>query len=215
MSRVYSNVIKCLSLCLLIVAVGCNDPNKKKDEDQQGASEARIKQLEAELNQAALDRAAAEDRALALKAENDKLRSQQAGPSQAGAQEGWSSVPGGAMISIEGTVLFDSGKAAIKSSGQKTLDKIAREIKEKFSDCDIYVYGHTDREPIRKSKWADNEELSCQRALSVLRHLRKLGVSQEICAGGWGEQRPAAGNDSSKSRQSNRRVQIFAMQKKG
>ncbi|MHC4442110.1 MAG: OmpA/MotB family protein [Planctomycetota bacterium] len=209
MSRIYYNLIKVLSLSLLVMAVGCTEPEAGMDVDPQAD---RIQQLEAELNQAALDRAAAEDRILALNAENEKLRDQLADSSKA-APEGWQSVPGGEMITIEGTVLFDSGKAVIKSSGKKTLDNVAGAINEKFSGYDIYVFGHTDNEPIRKSKWTDNEELSCQRALSVLRYLRKSGVSQEMCAGGWGEQRPVADNTSAKARQSNRRVQIFAMQK--
>ena len=108
-----------------------------------------------------------------------------------------------------------SSSSSLKSSGRRTLDKVASAINEKFPDYDIYVFGHTDNQPIRKSKWADNDELSCQRALSVVRYLRKTGVSPDMCAGGWGEHRPVADNNSAKARQSNRRVQIFAMKKTG
>ena len=36
-------------------------------------------------------------------------------------------------------------------------------INEQYGDHDIYVFGHTDDMPIRKSGWKDNYELSAQR----------------------------------------------------
>ena len=73
MSYIRLNLIKTLSICLLLIAVGCNDQNKKmSDQDQQAGTAERIKELEAQLDQAARDRAAAEDEILALRAEKDK-----------------------------------------------------------------------------------------------------------------------------------------------
>jgi len=214
MSHIGQNLIKLLALLLLIVAVGCNDPCEGMVEaDQLTSAESRIAQLEAELDQAARDRAAAEDAILALKSEKDGLAQKLAGLEKADPGDGWKSVPGGAMITIEGTVLFDSGKAKLKSSAQGTLQQIAGAIREKFTGHDIYVFGHTDNDPIKVSGWKDNEELSCQRALSVVRHLRGLGLDQDMCAGGWGEQRPVSGDKSAK--RANRRVEIFAMNKIG
>ncbi|UCD29696.1 MAG: OmpA family protein [Planctomycetota bacterium] len=214
MSRTRPIVTKLLMLCLLVVAVGCNEQNQPISEVDQGPTlEERIAQLEAELDQAARDRAAAEDQLLALRAERDRLQEQLDKMAKSAPAEGWDAVPGGAMTSIEGTVLFDSGKAKIKSSGQKTLDQIASVINQKFADHDIYIFGHTDNEPIKVSGWKDNDELSCQRALSVARHLRSLGVATDMCAAGWGEQRPVADNSATKTRSFNRRVEIFAMKR--
>jgi len=214
MSRLISNLTLLLSLTLLIAAVGCEDPNAALgDQDQAAANAAdRIAELEEHLNQADRDLAAERERNLAMQNQIDRLNDKLA---QGGAADGWSTIPGGAMISIEGTMLFDSGEAALKSGARGTLGGIAQTLRDKYPNHDIYVFGHTDNEPIRVSGWKDNYELSCQRALSVLRHLRSEGVSQDIAACGWGEDRPMADNTTSSAKQANRRVEIFAMARKG
>jgi len=217
MSRHFQNVVTVLCLFLLAVAVGCNDQNKNladQDQDAQSAAD-RIAELESQLDQSARDLAAAQDEVLALRTERDSLKDQLAKAGQGATADGWKSVPGGAMISISGKMLFDSGKATLKSSAKKLLDQIAGTIRQNYPNHDIYIFGHTDNEPIRVSGWKDNDELSCQRALSVLRYLRGLGVSQSLCACGWGEQRPVDQSDSAAGRQKNRRVEIFAMQQTG
>ena len=115
------------------------------------------------------------------------------------------------MTSIEGTVLFDSGKAHLKSGARSTLGKVVDAVKSQFADHEIYVFGHTDATPIKQSGWEDNYELSCQRALTVVRFLRSQGVTAPMAACGWGKQRPISGNDTAQARQANRRVEIFAM----
>ena len=124
---------------------------------------------------------------------------------------GWNTVPGGAMTSIEGTILFDSGKATLKTSARGTLESVVRVITAKYPDYDVYVFGHTDDTPIRKSGWKDNYELSAQRALSVVRMLRELGVENKLAAAGWGEQLPVQTGHTANARQRNRRVEIYAM----
>lgn len=210
MSRLISNLSLLLSLTLLIAAVGCEDPNAGLGVQDQAALDAadRIAELEGHLNQADRDLAAERERNLALQNQINQLNDKLA---KGGAAEGWTTIPGGAMISIEGTVLFDSGKAALKSGARGTLGGIAQTIMDRYADHDVYVFGHTDNEPIKVSGWKDNYELSCQRALSVLRHLRSTGVSQDIAACGWGEDRPVADNTTSAAKQANRRVEIFAM----
>ncbi len=213
MSRLTRSTPPLLLLSLLIGLVGCQDPNKDMAGDDQAAQSAadRIRDLEDLLDQAEQDRMTAEDQALALRTERDRLKAELAARGTSEPAAGWESVPGGAMISIEGTVLFGSGKAVIKPTGKQTLDEVARAINEQFPGHDVYVFGHTDNEPIRVSGWKDNYELSCQRALSVLRHLKGKGVMQYVAACGWGEDRPVADNASGQARQANRRVEIFAM----
>jgi flagellar motor protein MotB len=124
---------------------------------------------------------------------------------------GWQNVPGGAMTSIEGTVLFDSGKAVFKPGAKETLDQVARVITEKYPDYDIYVVGNTDNVPIQYSPWKDNLELSVQRALTVTRYLRGALRADNVAAAGWGAARPVADNNTAQGRQENRRVEIYAM----
>lgn len=213
MSLAARNLIKLLSVGLLIVSFGCQDPNANMNDMGQNTPNAaeRIQELENLLAQAESDRAVAQEQALALRTELDDLKGQLSNRSEAGPAPGWGSIPGGAMTAIEGTALFDSGKAKLKSSAKKTLAEVARVIQEKFPNHDIYVFGHTDDKPIRVSGWKDNAELSCQRALSVTRLLKSQGVSQNMCACGWGEQRPMSGNTGAKARQANRRVEIYAV----
>jgi chemotaxis protein MotB len=198
-----------MSLVVLFAVAGCEQQKKDFGPDQAATGAAdRIAELQEALDRCEQDRAAAEDRALALQTEVDRLKAE-AAKAQPG--QGWTSVPGGSMISIEGTVLFDSGKKQLKSGAGTVLDRVADTILSKYPEHDIYVFGHTDNEPIQVSGWKDNYELSCQRALTVLRYLRSQGVGTDIAACGWGEDRPVTDNKTPEGRRRNRRVEIFVM----
>ena len=112
-------------------------------------------------------------------------------------------------VTLPNTILFDSGKADLKKSSVAELDHIRSVLQQKYSDKQIEVVGHTDAEPIKKSKWKDNWELSAQRALSVVRYLIKQGIpNEQIKAVGCGESRPVASNATAGGRAQNRRVEI-------
>lgn len=193
---------------LMLASVGCNEPQKEAPVEQPGEdAQARIRELEDLLAQAQRDRQADQRQIDALQAELDKLKKQ-----ASEMPKDWKGVPGGAMTSIEGTVLFDSGKAALKPGAKSVLTQVASTIKQQFPNHEIYVFGHTDTDPIKHSGWKDNYELSCQRSLSVLRFLRSDGVGNPIAACGWGEDRPVADNATAEAKQANRRVEIYAMQ---
>ncbi len=124
---------------------------------------------------------------------------------------GWTPVPGGAMITIEGNVLFSPGKVALRKEARRTLDAIVSTVEGEYSNKDILVIGHTDDDPIKKSGWLDNYQLSSERALAVVRYLKGQGVSPErLIGGGCGEYRPRVGNTSATNRAANRRVEILA-----
>jgi chemotaxis protein MotB len=112
-------------------------------------------------------------------------------------------------VTLPNTILFDSGKADLKKSSVAELDHIRSVLQQKYSDKQIEVVGHTDAEPIKKSKWKDNWELSAQRALSVVRYLIKQGIpNEQIRAVGCGESRPVASNATASGKAQNRRVEI-------
>ncbi len=205
-----------IGLILFSGMVGCQDQNKDMTAQPQADTNAaqRIRDLESQLADADSARIQAENEALAMRNQRDRLKEKLA-ELQASGGDGWSNVPGGAMTGIEGIVLFDSGEAKLKNSATKTLNEIARVIMDKYPDREIYVFGHTDNQPIRKSDWEDNLELSCARAAAVIRHLRGQGANNDMVACGWGMQRPVTGNSSSADRQANRRVEIYAMTPKG
>ncbi|MCM8757876.1 MAG: OmpA family protein, partial [Candidatus Omnitrophica bacterium] len=77
----------------------------------------------------------------------------------------------GLVITFVADVLFDSGKATIRTENFSTLDKIALVLKETVPYNYIGIEGHTDNEPIKYSGWKSNWELSTARALSVLHYL--------------------------------------------
>jgi chemotaxis protein MotB len=110
-------------------------------------------------------------------------------------------------VTVPDEILFDSGKADLKKS--KGLDHVLAVIKEKYSGKMVDVIGHTDNEPIKKSKWKDNWELSAQRALSVTRYFAGHGIpDNELRAVGRGESSPIASNANASGRAKNRRVEI-------
>jgi len=122
----------------------------------------------------------------------------------AGEDARWDPQKGTITVTLERGVLFDSGKVTLKSSSRDRLARIARTIAQKYADKEIYVIGHTDTDPIRKSKWADNWQLSTERSLAVVRYLIQHGVSaRHAVAAGRGEYQPV-----SSSKAKNRRVEI-------
>jgi chemotaxis protein MotB len=114
------------------------------------------------------------------------------------------------MIAIEGEVLFQSGKVTLRPEALKALESVARTLNSEYSDRDVLVFGHTDGQPIKKSGWKDNLELSAQRALAVVRYLQGKGVSpKRLVAGGCGEHRPRVERSGNVAK--NRRVEVFVL----
>ena len=114
-------------------------------------------------------------------------------------------------VTLPNAILFDSGKATLKTATSRELDHIRSVLREKYSGKSIDVVGHTDTDPIRKTKdkWRDNWELSAERALTVARYLIQRGIAEDqIRAVGCGQSRPIASNSTSTGKAKNRRVEI-------
>jgi flagellar motor protein MotB len=130
--------------------------------------------------------------------------------------DGWVTMKSFDMISIPGAVLFDSGKAKLTAAGRSKLSQIASEIRSRYSDRDIYVFGHTDDDPIRKSKWRDNLELGAHRSLEVVRAMREFGIPNDsLVQANCGEYRPRVSNGGERNKAQNRRVEFYAVPKRG
>lgn len=121
----------------------------------------------------------------------------------------------GLVITFVDEVLFDSGKAVIKSEAYNALSKVADILKDIVSDKNVGVEGHTDNQPIKYSGWKSNWELSTARATSVLHYLvDNCNIAPErLQATGYGEYRPVASNLTDEGRQKNRRVEIIILPK--
>ncbi len=120
----------------------------------------------------------------------------------------------GLVITFVAEVLFDSGKAKLRQESLSKLSKVAGVLNTTVADLNIGIEGHTDNEPIKKSGWKSNWELSTARALSVLHYLSEQSVNEpRLSAVGYGEYHPVASNDSRDGRQKNRRVEIVILPK--
>jgi chemotaxis protein MotB len=107
---------------------------------------------------------------------------------------------------------FTAGKATLKPAAIDELRRIATAIKRDYAGRMIRVEGHTDGDPIRKSGWKDNWELSCERAATVVRQLVSFGIPAEnLYVAGYGEHRPVADNKTAVGKSKNRRIEIVVM----
>ncbi len=101
-------------------------------------------------------------------------------------------------------VLFDTGKADLKSSARERLAKVAG-ILIAYPDIHVEIDGYTDS----TGSLEFNERLSQQRAESVRSYLASQGVnSASITTQGFGPSQPIASNDTAAGRQQNRRVEL-------
>jgi outer membrane protein OmpA-like peptidoglycan-associated protein len=111
-------------------------------------------------------------------------------------------------VLLPGDVLFASGSVELKPSSQATLDKLVAALKKDYPNRPIRVEGHTDTDPIDKSRsqWLDNLDLSQNRAGVVARYLVEKGISpKQITTVGHGEKFPKA------SKAASRRVEIVVL----
>lgn len=114
------------------------------------------------------------------------------------------------QLSMKGALLFDSGSASLKEQPKTVLDKVGVILERYGSDAVIEIVGHTDNVPISSARFADNEELSSARALSVFYYLvdnTSLDPSN-LRHAGMGDRTPVADNATEEGRSKNRRVEI-------
>jgi flagellar motor protein MotB len=113
------------------------------------------------------------------------------------------------VINLASDTLFDIGKADVKISVYKDLQKIADQIKG-LGTPNVIVEGHTDNQPLRHGAYADNMELSQYRAKAVVKFFAELFDMniKMFTPVGKGDTVPVASNDTPEGRQKNRRVTI-------
>lgn len=116
-------------------------------------------------------------------------------------------------IGISGSVLFALNSDRLQGEGRKLLRELVKPLKMYLTQREeiLMVSGFTDDLPVRKDnqRFADNWELSAQRALTVTRALIEEGMApQQVFAAAFGSQRPVVDNTDAASRSQNRRVEI-------
>lgn len=116
-------------------------------------------------------------------------------------------------IGISGSVLFAFNSAELQPEGRALLKTLAGPLTTYLQARDeiLMVSGFTDDRQMRGSnqQFADNWELSAQRALTVTRALIEASVpSSDIFAAAFGAEQPVAPNDDAQGRSRNRRVEM-------
>jgi chemotaxis protein MotB len=121
---------------------------------------------------------------------------------------------------FQSEVLFAQGQAEIAAEGRDQLAKLAVALADiatkipKDINWVLQVDGHTDDIPIRAGRYADNWDLSTERALSVVRFLNQQGLpANRLAAAGYGEFQPLDAADNDDARRKNRRIELKITQR--
>ncbi len=113
------------------------------------------------------------------------------------------------LLTLNGALLFDSGKSEIREDAYPLVDKIGA-ILTSYGSNIIEIEGHTDNVPISNDKYENNDVLSMYRALSVANYIRSITNLEAslLKSSGRGEYVPVADNATPEGRARNRRVEV-------
>ncbi len=116
-------------------------------------------------------------------------------------------------IGISGSVLFATGSDELQPEGRQLLKTLVQPLRVYLGERDemLMVSGFTDNQRLRsdQTQFADNLELSAQRALKVTRALIEEGMpSSQVFAAAFGAEQPVASNANEAGRAQNRRVEV-------
>ncbi|MHC6226510.1 OmpA family protein [Pseudomonas sp. X10] len=115
------------------------------------------------------------------------------------------------LVMTLGDVLFDTGRAELKSSASRTVLKLVQFLQLNPRRV-VRIEGYTDATGTAE----DNLKLSRDRAQAVADMLVDLGIDEtRILVEGYGDQYPVEANASERGRAKNRRVEIVFSDEKG
>ena len=161
----------------------------ERDQIMLAARSREVQSAKMATNNALDQRDQATEEAARLKAEVDQLKA--------------TPTPRGLVMTL-GDVLFDTGRAELKSGATRKVDQLAQFLTE-HPDRRVQIEGFTD------SVGTDsyNEDLSQRRADAVKAALINRGIEpSRIGTEGYGKAYPVANNNDSGGRQLNRRVEV-------
>ena len=121
-------------------------------------------------------------------------------------------------IGIRGSVLFALNSDQLQPEGREVLKSLAAPLSDYLKSRDeiLMVSGFTDDRQVRDGnrQFADNWELSAERALIVTRALIVDGLpASSVFAAAFGAEQPASSNADDEGRARNRRVEISPIPK--
>lgn len=204
---------------IALTSVGCQRSVDERNAlmDQNREAQAEIDRLRMANDSLLADLGSANSEISRLIEENAALRAAKAPTPQPTTNQGNTGFEGidditsersGNLVTVRvaSDILFSSGKIDLKSTAKRTLSDVSSVLKSKYAGKTIRVEGYTDTDPIKKSGWKDNLELSLQRAAAVHRHLQQQGVDAErMYAAGFGA------TNTLGSKAASRRVEIVVV----
>ena len=119
-------------------------------------------------------------------------------------------------IGISGQVLFALNSDRLQPEGRQLLTSLVLPLRAYLTAREqmLMVSGFTDDKSIRGGPFADNWELSAQRALTVTRTLIDEGMpSSMVFAAAFGSEQPVKPNTDDAARAQNRRVEMAPVPK--
>lgn len=173
--------------------------------------QSNLSDLRKQLNTVTSEKAKVEQEKLSLKEVTDSLKQEM----EAKAIK-LTELEGKLTVNLLDKVLFDSGKSEIKKEGCEVLDKIAKNLLNKYPDRAVRVEGHTDNVPIgkeRRDRFSTNWELSAARATAATRYLHEHGGvnPKRLSSAAYAQYQPIATNDTEDGRARNRRIEIILL----
>ncbi len=123
-------------------------------------------------------------------------------------------VDGRLVLRLPTAILFESGKAMIKPSGDDALKKVAGVLKTR--DRLFIIAGHTDNVALRATDagYESNRHLGWKRADNARKILVKHGMAEkQLVSSGFGEFFPVADNKTDAGKAENRRIEIIVLPK--
>ncbi|MBC7694143.1 MAG: OmpA family protein [Burkholderiales bacterium] len=118
---------------------------------------------------------------------------------------------GKVYVSMDESLLFESGKTAVQPKGIEALKNVAK-VLEQNSDINVLIEGHTDDVPMMgKGEIKDNWDLSVIRATSVTKIILQNSKTDptRITSAGRGEFFPLDPAKTPEARKKNRRTEII------
>ncbi len=117
---------------------------------------------------------------------------------------------GKVYVSMDNSLLFNSGSWTVQDKGRLALERLAKVLASN-KDVRIEVEGHTDNDAYRGAgQVLDNWDLSVMRATAVTKILTGKGVdAARVSAAGRGEFQPLVPNDTPENKAKNRRTEII------
>ncbi|MEH7884098.1 flagellar motor protein MotB [Bacillus sp. JJ1609] len=118
----------------------------------------------------------------------------------------------GLLLTIRDNVLFESGRAEVRSTDMNIANEIA-DLLIMEPPRNIIISGHTDNVPIKNARYESNWELSVMRAVEFMKIILKNEKLDPrwFSAKGFGEFQPVATNATAEGKARNRRVEILIL----